>query len=169
MTLTTHAIVGVSVAQFFPNNPIAGLIAAIGSHYVTDVIPHISIADYFGSLKRGNDGRLRPLEGFIFGWRFVGDSFIVLADMLLGVLLAWLIWYNSASLIIILVGVIGGVLPDLLQIAYGFLRKNQILLFVRKIHDYMHAPVRLDIKNILLGTLVETVVIVMVVMSSKIF
>lgn len=169
MTLITHSIIGASVAQFFPSQPWLGLIAAVGSHYVSDVIPHISVANFFGSLKRGKNERQRPLEGYIYGWRFIKDASIVICDMLVGILLAWLIWKNSASLLIILIGVVGGTLPDLLQIAYGFLMKSKALLFFRKVHDFMHAPESLDIVNIPLGIISESSFIIFVVTISKLF
>jgi hypothetical protein len=168
MTLTTHAIIGASVAQFFPNQPILGLVAAIGSHYVADVIPHISVGDYLGSIKRGDSGRLRPLEGFFYGWRFVGDALIVFADMLIGLVLSWLIWKNSTSLFLIMIGSIGGTLPDLLQIAYG-LTKFKMLAMIKKVHDFMHAPDWTDIKNIPLGIFVEAGAMFLVVGLTKLF
>ena len=41
MTLTTHAIVGATVATLTPN-PILGFVLGFGSHYVLDALPHWS-------------------------------------------------------------------------------------------------------------------------------
>ncbi len=40
MTLTTHALVGASVAALFPSSPSLALGAALASHFLVDAIPH---------------------------------------------------------------------------------------------------------------------------------
>jgi len=169
MTLTTHTIIGASVAQFFPQNPVIGLVAAIASHYVVDTIPHFNLGDCLKSLKREESGRKHSLTGFVFGWRLILDGFIVSADLFLGFMLALLFWHNSAGLLILLVGAFGGALPDLFQILYGLWRNNKTLAVLQKIHDFMHSPRRLDVKTIPFGILTEVAVITFTIIVCKLF
>ncbi len=104
MTLTTHAAVGMLATQW-TDSILVGLLFAIASHYVIDAIPH------------GDE--------FLY-WRYVHNSKDTLAlcvaaiDVFLLVLLLMAVvniphGYNTLMLT---VGAIGGVLPDLLVSFY---------------------------------------------------
>ncbi|MCX6713473.1 MAG: hypothetical protein NTY66_04700 [Candidatus Vogelbacteria bacterium] len=168
MTLTTHAIVGASVAQFFPGYPVVAFLAAIASHYLSDRIPHYNLGDHLNSLKRNETGSRKSLEGFTYGRSFIRDGSIVGGDLILGVLLAFLFW-TGASPWLVGVGCLGGLLPDLLQIAYGFWNKNKILLTLRRFHDRMHAPRETDIKDVSVAILIESSFVAVVLLLSKLF
>lgn len=169
MTLTTHAIIGASVAQFFPQAPVLGFVAALASHYVADVIPHYDVGNLLPSIKRKFDGNVNSIQGFTVNKQFFIDGLIVFTDMLLGILLALLFWHSSAGLTIILVGALGGLLPDLLQIVYSFWRTNRSFVLIKKVHDFMHSPRERDIKSIPLGIISESSIVLFVVAVCKLF
>lgn len=164
MILITHAIVGASVAQLFPNHPIIGFLAGATSHYLSDTVPHWDYAKNFSSIQKINNGRLQVLDKIVFGPRFLLESFIVLLDSVLGLVLAWLIWYNPAggNLWLLILGAIGGMLPDYLQIVYGFW-KNKFTIAFQKFHSSTHTPDKLKIKNIGRGILSQTLFVILVV------
>jgi len=136
MTLTTHAIVGATLAAAAPNYPILGFVVGFGSHYVLDAIPHWdypisgieekknnrSIKYYLDFLKIGLDGTM----GLIF-------SFIILG-----------VFFHSSPLAIFM-GAIGGMTPDALQFVY-WKWPHQPLISLQKLHQVAHAKLSLNDK-----------------------
>lgn len=164
MILTTHAIVGAGVAQLFPNHPVIGFLAGVASHYLSDTIPHWDYGTNFSSIEKANDGNSEILNKIVFGPKFLGEASIVIFDTFLGLWLAWLLWYNFSvgnSLLIIL-GALGGILPDYLQIVYG-LWKNRLTIMIQKIHQFFHVKDKFKIKNAFGGILAQALFIVSVV------
>jgi len=104
MTLTTHAAVGMVVAQW-TNSIVVGFLFAVASHYLTDAIPH------------GDE--------FIY-WRFVHNSKDSLA-LLVGsldlfflslLLIAAINSVHDYTTVTLVAGAFGGVLPDVLVSLY---------------------------------------------------
>lgn len=134
MTLTTHAIVGAAVAELFPSNPAAAFIAAFLSHLAIDAIPHW---DYkLHSYRRDpND----PLNGdMVLGKDFWIDIAKISFDFFLGIFLSLILFshldqptQNSA---IVILGAIGGMLPDACQFAYWKLRVEPFKI-LQKFHS----------------------------------
>jgi len=140
MTLTTHSIIAAAVTKPLAHmNPLIALIVAVGTHYLSDAIPHwdykiLSIENaedkenrHFGSNKRAiaKDIFHFALDGFL------GAGIIILIT-LPATLQQWL-WVGAA--------VIGGCLPDFLQGLYVF--KLPFLRLPQKFHDMFHTDIRL--------------------------
>lgn len=112
MTLTTHAATGIIVANF-TTSPLAGFIAAILSHYLTDAIPH------------GDE--------FIY-WRHVHNSKDLLALTVASTDLLMLTFLSIAALnaqqtaehnsVMMGLGIIGGILPDIFITLHTATRKK---------------------------------------------
>jgi hypothetical protein len=170
MTLTTHAIVGASVAQLFPNQPLIGFLAGVASHYLSDKIPHWDYAQNFTSIKASNNGQLVVIDKIFFGPRFLLESLFVLGDTVLGLILAWLLWHNpsSGNFLLIILGAIGGMLPDYIQIIHGFWNTRFSIVF-QKFHSFMHTPERLKIRKSPEGIFLQVLFVVFVVMVVSLF
>ena len=140
MTLTTHSIIAAALTKpLVASNPAFILIAAIISHYLSDAIPHWdypleSIEDLEDSNKRhwGKDKKaiLKDIRHFAL------DGFLGAALVLLIIRPNTTQQWTWA-----LLAIIGGCLPDFLQglsmLKLKFLRPHQ------KLHDFMHAKIRL--------------------------
>ena len=136
MTLTTHALVGASLAALVPEHPVAGFAVGFLSHFVLDAIPHW---DYH--LRSRLDNNERPLDGDIrINGDFARDLIHVAFDGLLGVLVALLIFRpdTDRALATIVLGGLGGELPDALQLAYFKIRREPLTALMR-FHMWVHA------------------------------
>jgi hypothetical protein len=145
MTLTTHALVGVTAAQFFPQEPVLAFAAAFLSHLAIDSLPHY---DYqiFSLLK----DKSRPLETDMkvkITRAFVLDVLRIGSDILIGLSLCFLIFgflFHLASPLTILLGAIGGISPDPLQFVYWKTR-SKILLPLQRFHVWVQKGKELDV------------------------
>ena len=94
MTLTTHALVGASLAALVPRHPVAGFAAGFLSNFILDAVPHW---DY--KLRSRRDNKDRPLDGDIqINAAFARDLIRVAFDGLLGILVALLIFRPDTNL-----------------------------------------------------------------------
>jgi hypothetical protein len=134
MTLTTHAIVGAAAASLFPAYPVIGFAAAFASHFALDAIPHWAegpallrsvVKDPTNKLK--TDMRINK--------DFLRDLAVLAVDALLGLVIAILILYAlfQVPLYIVVLGVIGGQLPDALQFVY-YKTRLAIMTPLQKFH-----------------------------------
>jgi len=132
MTLATHGIVGAAAATLVSGNPILGFILAFGSHLAIDTLPHrdyhlLSIVE--GKTKLENDMPFNRL--FLLDLARTGtDAFIGLFASLL----IYSAWLFDVAPEIVLLGVVGGVLPDFLQLVY-FKTRSKFLLPLQKFHS----------------------------------
>ncbi len=117
MTLTTHALVGAAAAQLFPSYPYVAFVAAFASHFAIDALPHwdYTILSSEKDLRNplNNDMRLGKL--------FFIDLLRIGSDALLGIVLSVIIFAYGifhAPLVIVLIGALGGIVPDPLQFVY---------------------------------------------------
>ncbi len=148
MTLTTHAAIGISVAQV-THNPLIGFALAFGVHYITDIIPH------------GDE--------FIY-WRHVHntkDLFAVMtgvADTVILLLLAYavLLFQEPVYPMVIVAAIIGGILPDVLMTLHTKSRDHfgtpytgvkrivtiyhEALLLHHTFHNFFHDMIRTPIR-----------------------
>lgn len=164
MILMTHAIVGAGVAQLFPNHPVVGFLAGVASHYLSDTVPHWDYGKYLSSLQKKGTGPEEKFDRIVLGPKFLLESSVVLFDVVFGLLLSWLIWSNpsTGSLMLIVLGAFGGMLPDFLQIVYGFW-KNKITSSLQRFHNFFHTPEKFKIEKLFGGILSQTVFVVLVV------
>jgi hypothetical protein len=135
MTLTTHAIIGASVAELFPQHYILAFVAGFISHLVIDSLPHF---DY--QIKSSKRNVNNPLDNdVIIGRAFIGDLLRIGFDACLGVLLAIIIFMYAlhfGNITLVLIGAVAGILPDPLQFIYWKTR-SPLLLPLQKFHIWI--------------------------------
>ena len=132
MILTPHAIIGASVANLFPNEPIVGVVLAYTSHYILDMLPH---KDY--SISNFYNKETEKLSS-IFKSRGAANNFLlIMLDVMVAIVLCSIIFIkDEKSAFITLLGVVGGLLPDFLQLLY-FKYKNSTFIFFKKSTIYL--------------------------------
>lgn len=112
MTLSTHAIVGVLIAQW-SGDPILGFFLALSSHYLLDMVPHGDEFVYWRYIHNKND--------------VVAKSVATVDSVILATLITLLLSYTPdvAAGHLILAGAIGGILPDLLITTESVVRRRK--------------------------------------------
>jgi len=133
MTLTTHALVGAAVAQFFPQHPVLAFAAGFASHFAIDALPHW---DY--SLRSSRKDKKNPLNfDMELGRDFARDIARILFDIALGLSLSALSAYLlHLSLYLALVGAAAGIFPDGLQFVY-FKTRSKLLEPLQRFHIWI--------------------------------
>lgn len=119
MILATHAIVGAAVGRFFPENPFLALITGFISHFLIDAIPHWQYP-LKSIVKDKNNPKDLMREDMVVGEDFIGDLTLITIDLLSGLVLALYIFGTKGNLLnpSVLLGALGGILPDALTFAY---------------------------------------------------
>ena len=136
MILATHAIVGAAVASQIPNHPITALVAGIASHFAIDAIPHW---DYpLRSILRGSKGSPLTLDKGL-----LVDFSLIAIDGLAGLAIALSLFAQPSALLTILLGALGGMLPDAFQFVHR-LYPREPLRTVQRFHSWIHAKQKLD-------------------------
>lgn len=125
MILATHVIVGVAAGRFFPNNPLLAFMTGFASHFLIDAIPHW---DYpLKSYTRDkNDPKNLMKADLVMEKGFIRDLVLIAIDIISGITLALYIFGTKGNLVNIslLMGALGGILPDGLQFLYFKTRKE---------------------------------------------
>jgi hypothetical protein len=131
MILCTHAVVGGALASLFPSHPVAAFMVGFGSHFVVDAIPHwdyplrsISVAP-----DAQNHVRLTPA--------LARDAGLIGLDAIVGLALAIGIFATPSTLIGVLAGAVGAMLPDPLQFVHT-LYPHEPLASLQRFHRWMH-------------------------------
>lgn len=131
MILTTHAIVGASVAQLFPAHPAVAFAAGFVSHFILDSFPHW---DYdLASARRDNDGHVKDLA---VNAAFARDLLKIAFDFVIGFVSVYFFLGQVGNESQLLWGAIGGVAPDFLQFVYFKLRVWP-LTKLQRFHQYI--------------------------------
>ena len=137
MILATHSVGGAAVALIFKSNPVLAFIAAFASHFVLDAIPHW---DYHlvSFIKNPITKKVRKVAR---DRRLLIDGMRVGLDASLGLFfaVAAAMPEGQALLPIVLLGVLGGILPDALHLLYRIFENNTMLLKIYQFHSRMHA------------------------------
>jgi hypothetical protein len=135
MTLTTHAIVGAAAASLFPTQPVLAFVAGFASHLAADAIPHW---DYHPQSMIKN--KTNPLANdMIIGKDFFDDFVQIAGDSFVGLALSVLIfnaWLFHIPLLIVVIGVVAGILPDPLQFVY-YKTHSKILEPLQRFHVWI--------------------------------
>ncbi len=133
MILTPHAIIGATLTNVIPNEPALGFALAFLSHYALDILPH---TDY--DISNFLNAETKTVKSIFKNAGAALHLLFIAFDFLLAIFLCVLFFVrDEKSLIITLVGIIGGVLPDFLQFLF-YKYKNQPWKFTQKIHDKFH-------------------------------
>ena len=135
MMLSTHAMVGAAIGTFCPSQ--IGLAAVLGfcSHFVLDAIPHWDYPIRSGSLS---PGRGLPIR---FDRALLEDLLTIGADGLLGVAAAIILFGFSWSA---LLGALGAILPDPLQLVHDRI-PHEPLLALQRFHRWIHSGKRMTL------------------------
>lgn len=135
MILSTHAIVGASIASL-THDPVAGFAVGFVSHFVLDAIPHW---DY--KLRSSRQDSDQPMKSdIVVGRDFLRDLVKIGGDVLGGFAIVALLFsaMDSVALPVALSGALGGVLPDALQFAY-FKFRHEPLSSLQRFHIWIHS------------------------------
>jgi hypothetical protein len=158
MTLTTHAVVGATLATLTPN-PVLGFIIGFGSHYFLDAIPHWSYA--VESIKKDEKNSLNT--SMTISKDSYNDLLKIGIDGIFGLLLSFVLvgMFHSHSFLVILMGALGGMTPDALQFCYWNWKHEPLITFQR-LHNWAHTSKRIDDKPVI-GILSQVLIILLVV------
>ena len=135
MTLTTHALVGAAAAAVLPQHPLLAFVAGFVSHFVADTIPHKDYDELFKSYRPAVDKLKNDFEINKDFWR---DLAIIAGDGLLGLILALAFFavLVPASPLIVLLGALGGQIPDALQFLY-FKTRAELMVPLQRFHIWI--------------------------------
>ncbi|GLR85827.1 hypothetical protein [Bradyrhizobium iriomotense] len=136
MILSTHAVVGGAIASLFPSHPILVAVAAFASHFAIDAIPHWDYPLRAIRLKPGADNR-RLLDP-----RFLRDLALIGFDACAGLLIATWLFATPATIGVIVLGALAGMMPDPLRVVHRVLPK-QPLTTLQRLHRWTHTKRRL--------------------------
>jgi hypothetical protein len=131
MTLTTHAVVGASMAVLVPQHPIIAFCAAFASHFLIDAIPH---RDYSIASASINPKIGAPMK---YDRAFFRDVFVIGGDALLGVALSLLFFATPQNFVLVFFCACAGILPDPLQFVYAHFR-HEPLISLQRFHHWIH-------------------------------
>ena len=137
MILSTHAVIGAAFATLMPSHPVAAFAGGFASHFVIDSIPHW---DY--SLKSISTG-LGARNDLSVNSARVHDLALIGADALAGLIIAIGIFGTEASLVAVLAGAMGAILPDPLQFVYS-VYPGEPLATLQRFHIWIHSKRKLD-------------------------
>ncbi|WP_143106047.1 hypothetical protein [Bradyrhizobium sp. Gha] len=119
-----------------PSHPVLALVCGIGSHFAIDAIPH---ADYpLRSIS------LRPRSGATIAVNrsLFRDLIVISLDAVVGLTVAMWLYATPTAALAVLLGAIGGMLPDPLQLAHKFYPKEP-LRSLQRFHKWIHTKRRL--------------------------
>ncbi len=157
MILSPHAIVGAAIANLAPEHPELGFVLAVGSHYMLDMIPH---RDY--DIDGFFDRDAKSFKSIIRNFKAQLTLLMIAADFAVGIGIAFLIFARSpARALATLLGILGGVLPDLLQFFYYTFKKRPWTI-TQKVHDFFHSENRMLDKPVT-GSVVQVCAIILFV------
>jgi hypothetical protein len=131
MILTTHAIVGGAIATLISSHPVVALAGGIASHFLIDAIPHwdYPLRSMFRGAKEGK--ALQIDNGLLIDLGFIA------IDCFLGLALSIFLFATPANLIAVLCGIVGGMLPDPLQILHRLYPRGP-LPALQRFHAWIH-------------------------------
>lgn len=158
MILATHAIIGAGIAATVPEQPALGFGLAFASHFLLDLIPHWDYA-----LKsRHEDHSDLAKDDMIINRDFVGDLAKIGLDFAVGIVFVFVLFARTDALangwFIILLGALGGMLPDFLQFAY-FKIRCEPLTSLQRFHQWIHTSHRLK-KRWFIGLVSQTLLVI---------
>lgn len=165
MILISHSIIGVAAASVFPSNPLVSFSVALLSHYIMDTIPHW---DY--KLLSSKEDSKTPLNNdMVIGKNFIFDLRNIFIDVLFGVIISFLLFYLFGfghSVLILIVGIIGGILPDILQFVYFKIRKEPFKsLYI--FHNFIHSRHKELKRHNVVGIFFQILTVFLIVLLAK--
>ena len=138
MFVTTHALIGVLIAEQMPNHPVAAFVLSVAAHFLMDIIPH---------------GDSKLYKGYISGAKARRAVAYVLVDALVALFVV-LTLFNTKLVdhrLALTAGIVGGVLPGCLGGVYEILRVP-VLKWFHRVHFFFHNLVTNKKGDLKLGT-----------------
>ena len=165
MILTSHAIIGVAAASAFPSHPALAFSAAVASHYIMDAIPH-----WDSKLLSSKEDADAPLNNdIVVGKNFLSDFKKVFIDALLGSIASSFLFYFFGfghSMLILIAGISGGIIPDILQFVYFKFRKEPFKsLYI--FHLFTHSRYKKLKQHIVAGISLQILTISLILLLAK--
>jgi hypothetical protein len=160
MILTPHAIIGAAVSSALPGYPVLGFFLAIASHYIVDLIPHNHYEHSRFIIKE-----TKSIASLVNNIEAVYQLLMICFDFFIGLFFAMFIFSRDwDTLLIVLLGVAGGVLPDFLRFFY-YKYKKEPFVSLAKFHNIFESKNCLDHKPILGATIQAITTITFVLIS----
>jgi hypothetical protein len=132
MILSTHAVVGGTIASLFPTHPILVATLSFASHFVIDAIPHWDYPLQSISVKpNANNWALKMNR------RLFRDLALIGFDAIGGIALTLLLFASPGTIGVIALGAFAGMLPDALQVVYS-LYPREPLKALQQFHLWIH-------------------------------
>jgi hypothetical protein len=124
MLLITHAALGAVLAEIVPGHPMAAFALGMASHFLVDIIPH---------------GDSKLYKGFISGAKKRRAIAYVTTDAIVTLFFVLFLFNTEfyTNRLTMTLGIIGGVLPDLLVGLYELARVPGLRWFHR-VHFFFH-------------------------------
>lgn len=149
MILSVHSIFGAMTASLVPAHPVAGFALGFVGHFVLDAIPH---RDYeLSSLELGSDKKYKNIsvQNLINKKiKLFRDLFWLSIDVLVGLCLAFMFFYNFNYPWAFLFGVAGALLPDFIIFIYLTLWRKPLSFFNKFHSDIVHSKFILNLGQI---------------------
>ena len=129
MYLSVHATAGVLIGSYAANSPVAFLVG-VASHFLLDMLPHRDGMEPESNLS------IRQVRQRYFD-KIVG---IIYLDVCLSIVVAGALLTNNIHFVTpaIIWGILGAVLPDLLQVCAFLLPKIGWLRRFQALHNLLH-------------------------------
>ncbi len=165
MILSVHAVFGAAVASLVPSHPVAAFGLGFVSHFALDFIPH---KDYkLKSIETGDDKKIHLVDSIYKKFRIMRDISLVSFDAFLGILVSFLLFFNSIHPWVFLIGSISSLIPDFLTFIYLLIKHKPLGLFYHFHVNLIHSKFILKL-NQLTGVLVQfcTVGVLIAIMFS---
>jgi hypothetical protein len=137
MILSTHAIVGGAIASLMPGHPVLAFVTGIASHFAIDAIPHW---DY---PLRSISARPGAGSAMVLNWSLFRDLGLIMLDACVGLGIALWLYASPVGATAVLLGALGAMLPDPLQIAHKIYPREP-LRSLQRFHSWVHTKRRLS-------------------------
>lgn len=124
MFVATHAAIGALIGESLPTHPILAFALAFVIHFFTDMIPHGDTHLYKGYTSGGNRKKAVTIQ--------VIDSLVMIAFVIY--LFTRVVIHQRMAVVM---GVVGGILPDALAASYEIFHFKWLKGFHR-MHLYLH-------------------------------
>jgi hypothetical protein len=132
LILSTHAIVGAAIATLMPDHPGLAFLSGMASHFLIDAIPHW---DYpLRSISVTRD----PSPALTLNWSLLHDLGLIGLDVFVGLAVALWLYASPTAATAVLLGALGAILPDPLQLAHK-LWPREPLRTLQRFHSWIHS------------------------------
>lgn len=164
MTLATHGIIGAAAASLAPTIPPLAFALAFISHFLIDSLPH---RDYQLASIDEKENKLET--DMRLGRTFAFDLLRTGTDAFIGLVIAFVIfnqWLFQVPPEIIMIGIVGALLPDFLQMVY-FLTKHRFLVPLQRFHNWIQEGKSRRNWPLWLGLLLQAALVILVILVEK--